>query len=143
MPFPFRPHGHFSTHVEGRLLVSEVTGPWNRELVENWGLDCYPQARALSAEGPYVGIAIIRESMLCPPDAMLSLRKVAHLSATRLQCLAHLIVADASVEGRDFLESTFVKLYDGVIAHRLFPTLDEARAWARVLLAAQAGKQGS
>ena len=140
MPSPFLPHGKYVSHVEGRLLVSEVTGPWNRELVDNWGLDCYPLAQALSAEGPYVGIAIIRESMLCPPDAMESLRKVAHLSATRLQCLAHLIVADASVEGRDFLESTFVRLYEGVIAHRMFHTLEQARTWSLALLAEQARK---
>jgi hypothetical protein len=133
----FRPHGTFSTHVEGRLMVSEITGPWNKELVEYWGRHCYPQARLLSDAGPYVGIAVIRESMLCPPDAMEALRKIVRYSATRLHCIAHVIVADASVDGRDFLEPVFARIYAGVVEHAIFYGLDEARAWSLALLGAR------
>lgn len=133
----FRPHGKFSTHVEGRLMVSEITGPWNKELVEYWGLRCLPGAKALSATGPYVGIALIRESMLCPPDAMESLRRVVHYSATRLHCIAHVIVADASVDGRDFLEPVFARIYEGVVDHAIFYGFDDAREWSLALLRAK------
>ena len=134
MTSAFRPHGTFATHVEGRLMVSEITGPWNKELVEYWGEQCYPAAQLLSASGPYVGIAVIRASMLCPHDAMESLRRIVRHSATRLHCIAHVIVADASVDGRDFLEPVFARIYEGVVAHAIFYTLEEARAWSLALL---------
>lgn len=126
----FRPHGKFSVTVDGALMITEVTGPWNRELVAYWGQHCYRQAQLLSSAGPYVGIAVIRESMLCPPDAMEMLRQVAYLSATRLRCVAHVIVADASVEGRNFVEAEFARIYQGVVEHRIFDGLDEARRWS-------------
>jgi hypothetical protein len=137
MSSSFRPHGRFATHVEGQLMISEITGPWNKELVEFWGQRSLAEAQRLSAIGPYVGIAVIRESMLCPPDAMESLRRIVRFSATRLHCIAHVIVADASVDGRDFLEPVFARIYEGVVGHAIFYTLDEARAWSLALLAAQ------
>lgn len=130
----FRPHGKFTTHVEGRLIVSEVTGPWNKELVEFWGARCLPDAKALGASGPWVGIAVIRESMLCPPSAIDSLRRIAQYSGAKLNCLAHVIVADASVDGRDFLEPAFARIYEGAVEHAIFYTFDEARAWSLALL---------
>ena len=133
----FRPHGSFGIRVEARLLITEVTGPWNRELVDHWVTHCLEPARALSAEGPYVGITIIRESMLCPPDALEALRKVAMYSTTRLGCLAHVIVADRSVEGRNFLESTFARIFEGVAEHQIFYELEPALAWSRAYLAQQ------
>lgn len=136
----FRPHGKFTTRVEGRLIVSEVTGPWNKELVDYWGTRCLPDAKALAATGPWVGIAVIRESMLCPPDAMESLRRIAHHSGAKLNCIAHVMVADASVDGRDFLESAFARIYQGAVEHAIFYTYDEARAWSLALLASKASE---
>jgi hypothetical protein len=130
----FRPHGKFTIQVDGPLMVTDITGPWNKELVEYWADRCYPQARALSDAGPYVGIAVFHESMLCPPDAMDMLRKIVYYSATKLRCIAHVIVAAPSVDGRDFLESTFARIYDGVVEHRIFYTVEEARAWSLAFL---------
>jgi hypothetical protein len=130
----FRPHGKFTTHVEGRLIVSEVTGPWNKELVEYWGARCHADAKLLGATGPWVGIAVIRESMLCPPSAIDSLRRIAHYSGAKLNCIAHVIVADASVDGRNFLEPAFARIYEGAVEHAIFDTVDEARAWSLALL---------
>ncbi|UUZ49455.1 hypothetical protein LP420_03915 [Massilia sp. B-10] len=93
MSSAFRPHGKFATRVDGRLIISEVTGPWNKELVQYWGQRCLPEATLVAAGGPWVGIAIIHESMLCPPDALAVLRRIAAHSASALQCAAHVIVA--------------------------------------------------
>ena len=134
----YRPHGTFSTYVEGQLMFSEITGPWNKELVEYWGQYCYPQAKALSDVGPYVGIAIIHGSMLCPVDALESLRRVVRYSATKLRCIAHVIVADASVDGRDFIEPVFARVYEGLVQHAIFYNVEDARAWSLALLAANA-----
>ena len=118
-------------------MISHITGPWNKELVETWAKDAYPAARALSDSGPYVGIAVISASMLCPPDAIEALKRAVALSSTRLRCTAHVIVADASVDGRDFLAPVFARIYAGLVEHRMFHDLDAARAWSLDHLRAQ------
>jgi len=131
----FRPHGAFHTRVEGRLIISEVTGPWNKELVQYWGQRCLPEATLLAESGPWVGIAVIGESMLCPPDALAMLRRIVAHSASHLQCIAHVIVAGPEVDGRDFLEPIFARVYEGLVEHAIFYTFEEARAWSLALLA--------
>lgn len=135
MTSSFRPHGTFNTRIEGRLIVSEVTGPWNMELVQHWGKSCLPVATELAATGPWIGIAVIRESMLCPPEALAALRRIVAHSATQLHCAAHVIVAGPEVDGRDFLEPIFARVYEGLVEHAIFYTFDEARAWSLALLA--------
>ncbi len=131
---PFRAHGTFLSRVEGRLIISDVTGPWNKELVEQWALEAGPVARQL---GPHIGIAVIHGSMLCTPEALLVLRQAARHARASLACVAHAIVAAPSVEGRDFVEPNFIRAYDGVLPLAIFYTLDEARAWALARLAEQ------
>jgi hypothetical protein len=132
--FPFRPHGAFLSRVEDRLMITDVNGPWNKELVEQWARAAGPVAAQL---GPHVGIAVIHGSMLCPPDALPVLRQAARHARAALACVGHAIVAAASVEGRDFVEPNFIRAYDGVLPLAIFYTLDEARAWALARLAEQ------
>jgi hypothetical protein len=129
---PFRAHGKFLSRVEGRLMISDVTGPWNKELVEQWALGANPVARQL---GVHVGIAVIHGSMLCTPEALLVLRQAARHAATALACVAHVIVADKSVDGRDLVEPSFIRAYDGVLPLAIFYTLDDARVWSLARLA--------
>ena len=130
----FRPHGKFLSRVEGRLIITEITGPWNKELVEQWALESNPIAKSL---GAHVGISVIHGSMLCTPDALLVLGRAAEHAARSLDCVAHVIVADKTVEGRDFVESSFIRTYEGVLPLAIFYTLDEARAWSLARLAEQ------
>lgn len=111
-------------------MISEVTGPWNKELVEEWAYGSQPLALALSKQGPHIGIAVISGSMLCTPEALKVLRQAARYAATELHCVAHVIVADKTVDGRDFVESNFMRAYEGVLELAFFYTLDEARAWS-------------
>lgn len=135
-PHVFRSHGHFATRVEGRLIISDVTGPWNKELVEEWAYGSQPVAQAMSEHGPHIGIAVIKGSMLCTPDALKVLRQAAAHAAATLGCIAHVIVASKDVEGRDFVEPNFIRAYEGVLPLAIFYTLDEARAWSLAQLAA-------
>lgn len=130
----FVPHGQFKAYAEDRLVISEVTGPWNKELVYVWAQALHPLAKALSTDGPHVGIAIIHGSILCPPDALEALRKVVLYSVQRLDNVAHAIVADASVEGRRLLANTFARVYEGVVPYQLFEDLPSAKAWGNALL---------
>lgn len=131
----FQAHGEYLTRVDGRLIISDVTGPWNKEFVEQWALAAGPVAKGV---GPHVGIAVIHGSMLCTPDALLALRSSAEYGAHHLDCVAHAIVADKAVEGRNFVESSFYNAYQGVLPLSIFYTLDDARIWANALL--DAGK---
>ena len=115
-------------------MISDVTGPWNKELVEQWALASNPMAKRV---GAHIGIAVIHESMLSTPDALLVLQRAAEHAARSLGCIAHVIVADKTVEGRDFVEPSFVRIYDGVLPLAIFYTLDEARAWSLARLAEQ------
>jgi hypothetical protein len=130
----FRTHGLFSTRVEGRLIISDVTGPWNKELVEEWAQDAYPIARMVMTGGPHAAIAVMHNSMVCSADAMASLKLAVQFSVKKLNCVAHIIVADSTVDGRALLESTFARIYEGICPHRLFDNLDDARAWGQQLV---------
>ena len=130
----FIPHGGFEAYVEDRLIISDVTGPWNKELVDAWAKTLYPLAVQARANGPHVGIAIIHRSIVCPPDALEALRKVVLYSVQRLDNVGHGIVADASVEGRDFLATTYARVYEGVVPFQLFEDLPSAKEWAEDLL---------
>lgn len=127
----FHAHGRFRSTSEGQVLVTYVTGPWNRELVKEWMVEMGPVALEVSSRGPYVGIAVIEGSMLCPPDAMELLGQAVKYASDKLQCLANLVVAAPSVEGRHFVEPNYVRIYEGITRYGFFDTLEEARlkAW--------------
>ncbi len=128
-------HGKFTIRVDGQIIVSDVTGPWNKELVEAWGVQVYPTAKALAANGPNAGIAIVHESMLCPPDALASLKLLVQYSVTKLNCVGHCIVASRDIAGRDLLQATYARIYEGIVAYQLFDNFDDAMAWSRKQLA--------
>lgn len=119
--------------------MSDVTGPWNLEAVQAWARHVTPLANQLAADGGVqVGIAIIRESMLCPPDALALLDQAVLYSVEKLGCIAHLIVADENVEGRRLMMPTFARIYEGRCVHQVFTDLEQARAFAAELLRARA-----
>ncbi|MFL6657607.1 MAG: hypothetical protein ACJ8GW_06015 [Massilia sp.] len=135
MAVRFKSHGEFTVRAEGRLLISEAFGPWNKELVEQWAGALFVLAKPL---GGYVGISVVRGSMLCPPDALVALHAAISYGGARLQCLGNALVAAADVEGRTLLLPTYEKLYDPEPPHGIFLDLESARAWGLALLA-QAG----
>jgi hypothetical protein len=132
----FRPHGDYAAWVEGRLVISEVTGPWNVELVRLWAAELHAKTAPLAATGPHAGIAIIHGSMLCPPDALELMAKAVRYPERHLRCVAHVVVADASVEGRELMRASYARMYPGAMPHRLFDDVAEARTWALARLAA-------
>lgn len=131
----YRAHGTFTIRVDGPIIISDVVGPWNKELVEAWGLQVYPIAKELAVAGPNAGIAIVHESMMCPPDALASLKLLVQYSATKMNCVSHVIVASRGTAGRDLLEATFARVYEGIIPYRLFDNFDDALAWTKEQIA--------
>lgn len=135
--FVFRPHGKFRIWTEGALLLTEVVGPWNRELVLQWQKQAIGVAKELGRQMPYVGITIVRESILCPADAMEAIGQATSYALARLNCLANVIVAEPDVVGRDVVQFA----YEKIDVHYYFDDVEAAKNWALALLAEQATKQ--
>lgn len=132
----FRAHGEFSTRVEGRLVISEVTGPWNIELVRACMAELHAKALPLAATGPHVGVGIVHGSILCPPDAFALLASAIGYAARRLNCIGNCIVAGPEVEGRALMQAQYAHIYAGLTPYCRFDELGSARLWALELLAA-------
>jgi hypothetical protein len=126
----FRPHGKFQIWTEGQLLLTELTGPWNRELVEYWAAQAFELANTFSLERPYIGITIVHESILCPADAIDRIARAIQVSRTKLHCIENVIVAADSVEGKELVRST----YQRIGLRHFFSDLDSAKAWAEQMI---------
>lgn len=129
--FVFRPHGKFKIWVEDQLLMTEVIGPWNRELVEQWQKQALVVAKDLGQRNPYVGVTIVRESILCPADAMVAIGQATSYALAKLNCVANMVVAEPDVVGRDVVQFAYEKIH----VYHYFASLEEAKTVARELLA--------
>jgi hypothetical protein len=133
----FSQHGDFTTYVDGRLIISDVNGPWNLELVTNWCTVVHPLAMQMSQSGPSVGIAILHRSLMCPPDAFAQLRAAIIYGARHLGCIGNCIVYDPGIDGAALIDHLFKPVYKDLTPHLFCHDLDQAKAWGRQLLAAQ------
>lgn len=116
--------------IEDQFLLTEVTGPWNRELVDYWAQQALPLAQSFSSSLPYVAITTVHESILCPPDALARIAQVVDYAIKNLPCLGHAIVADRMVSGRDIVRYSYEKIQ----LEHIFDNLHQAKTWARELL---------
>ena len=130
----FSQHGTFSNRTEGQLLISEVEGPWNIELVSNWTKDSTPHALSLSQRGPWIFVVVIHGSMLCPLDALAEMRRIVQYAAGHLGVIANLLVADPSTEGYDFMNLQYAKIYSDLNYYQRFTGLEEAKSFAQGML---------
>jgi hypothetical protein len=133
----FRVHGAFNIHLEGALLVSEVTGPWNMELIEAWGTEALRLLGTRPAPDPLVAITTVHESILCTAEALQALRNMAIYAARHMQCLGVAMIAAPGIEGRALLGPTYRRIYEGVSPFDIFTDFDSGQAWALELLAKQ------
>lgn len=128
--FVFRPHGKFETWAEGQLLLTEVTGPWNLELVDYWSKKALVLAREFTSDFPYVAITIVHESILCPPEALEKMAIATQYANDHLPCLGHCVVAGSDVDGRDIVRL----LYEKIRLEHIFDDLEQAKRWASNLI---------
>jgi hypothetical protein len=135
MALKFQAHGQFRTWVEGRVIFSDVVGPWNRELVEQCLLELDAHARILAATGPHVGVAVVHESILCPPDAFEALGRAVAYTGAHLNCLGNAVVCAPGVEGRQLVMPMYRAMYSGHMEFLLADDVESARRWALGLLA--------
>ena len=126
----FQAHGEFSLHRDGNILVTSLRGPWNTELVQLWAKAALPYSLEMQVDGAWGGVAIITESMLCPPEALQALRKIVAYGVQNLDCISHVIVATPEVAGRGVVESAFKRVYDGLCVSNFFDDYESAKVWS-------------
>lgn len=125
----FPPHGSFSLHNDGSIVVSHVRGPWNEELVVEWAKAVRPFSIEMQKTGAWGGIAVISGSMLATPAAMRALEQVVDYGVKNLGCIFQVIVAAPDVEGRGLVENAFQRIYEGRCLWAFFDDLENAMVW--------------
>ena len=126
----FKAHGLTRVRASGRLLYTDFTGPWNRELVMLWAQPVTAVANELAAGGVYATIVVVHGSMMCTPDAMVELTRAAKLTFTQFPCIAIAIVAGPEVEGRTLMKTQFENMSKGRGPLAYVHTLAQAEAFA-------------
>lgn len=125
----FEAHGQVEVHLEGRILMTSLTGPFNVELIRHWIRISAPLAEQLGRELPFGSINIVRGSILSSPEAFDLLGRTLYHFTHTLYGVASACVADAAVEGRDMIESSYMRRHAQNLPQRFFYDLDSARAW--------------
>jgi hypothetical protein len=132
----FRPHGKADFRVEGQLILIELEGPWNAELVEQIHERVVELKATLIANGKWGLLIIISNSLLCPLETIDTIKRTVLEDAEQNGHAAVGLVAARSVEGRGLLEAWYCKLYDGICPVAFLETLDEAKRWIAPYLVA-------
>ena len=137
----FKPHGKFLLYRDDNILVTDITGPWNIELIKFWAKAAIPYSLEMQTIGVWGAVAIISESMLCSPDAMQALRKNVAYSVHGLGCVSHCIVAEADVLGRGIVEPAFERAYEGLCPSNFFYDYESAKLWTQSQIQVALDKQ--
>ncbi len=140
---PFTIHGTYQLRVRGRLILSEIVGPWNIEMLDDFASQFAPLAAQLGASGPIGSLGIHTGSLLTSPESNARLRKmVTHGKAHyQLRCCATVTAPD--VEGFILARSMLEPIYAGVVPFRVFDRLEPAVQWMETVLRAEGlGRSG-
>lgn len=135
----FPPHGRVQWHIDGRMLRSEVVGPFNKELAELIGPILHQAFTQLTAQGPCGEVVVVRENALAGPEVLAALAQgLRQLVQAGLVPRGTAFVMDASVEGSHMMPALLARSYAeaGWPAFQVFATVAEADAWVQGLLAA-------
>jgi hypothetical protein len=95
----FSPHGTFHIRLEGQILVQEVGGPWNLEMVNVWASSLLPYAHQLEARGRWSALVVFEGSLLTSPDAIQRMRQFVNYSTQSFCEVACAAAASPEVEG--------------------------------------------
>jgi len=136
----FPAHGSASFRIEGRLLLADIDGPWNLELIQQYHHGMRPLIEQLAKDGPWALVIVIHRAAACPPDALELIRQgaIAQSQTSRRVGAAYVIAPE--VPGYRVMDRFWRRIYAGVHPFEIFEALDAATAWASEKVAA-AGRQ--
>lgn len=132
MEFP--KHGDFSIEVDGRIVTSELVGPWNIETAREYihQLDTVVAERLAGQR--WGSVVVCRESIQFPLDMIAPLRASVQRRVAQFDQAAVAMVVAPDVEGYRLLYPPIRSIYDGLVPFDIFDTRNDADAWmARML----------
>lgn len=131
----FAPHGSMQFSVQGQVLIAQIGGPWNVELVQAYQQAIQPYVQTLAAQGPWALVIDVHGEAICPPEALELIRQGAERQhkESRRACTSYVIRPE--VPGAHLMAGMWRRLYAGILPFEAFATLDEALAWSQQQLA--------
>ncbi|MBX9901736.1 MAG: hypothetical protein K2Y28_13215 [Burkholderiaceae bacterium] len=134
MTIQFQAHGKFYLRIDQDLLITEVQGPWNAELVKLWAQETRPLVEKLAEQGNWASLAIVKGSLLSTPEAMTILSEVMHFAVINRNMIASAKVITSEVEGFGLVEPSFRQMYTNLCPFDFFDDADSAAVWLRQFL---------
>ncbi len=134
----FRPHGEYSSRIDGHFVLTQFRGPFNVEMLDAQRKLMVPLYAEAGRRGRFVVLVEILDSMLTSFEGVESIAKTMSLAATgtpQFAGVAH--VAAPDVEGRDMMGTIMLQkvFRPAGIPYKIFDAHEPARTWLTSLLA--------
>ena len=101
-------HGFFEVSVEGRILISRVTGPWNLEAVEAYSEEVNRKIKQLIGQ-PWGVLAIVSGEPIHTPESMQEMTDTIRFHRSLGRCATALVFVD--VEGVHLMKTMLAPMY--------------------------------
>ena len=130
----FSAHGTVDFTRQGQILIAEVQGPWNAELIAQYREKIAPFVQELSVNGAWGLIVEIHNEASCPPDALEGIRLgvIDQAKNWRRVCTAYVIAPD--VRGYRLMDRIWRGIYRDIIPCEIFEQREDAMAWVEQTL---------
>lgn len=131
---PYSVHGSLAQTRQGQILITDVQGPWNAELIELYQQKCRPHVEALSAQGPWAAIIHMHKEASCPQDAIAGIKQgvIEQAKNRKRVCTAYVIADD--VVGYHIMDRVWRGIYKDIIPFEIFERREDAIAWTAQIL---------
>lgn len=131
---PFSAHGAVSFAQQGQILIADIQGPWNLELIELYKEMMAPYVQDLAVKGAWGLIIEIHNEASCPPDAVEGIRRgvIDQAASWHRVCTAYVIAPD--VAGHHLMDRIWRGIYRGIIPCEIFEQREHALAWVNQIL---------
>jgi hypothetical protein len=133
----FRKHGDFQIRVDGRIIRSELIGPWNLETAKDYMRRLDAAVSAHMAGSKWGSLVVCRESIQFPLAMIPPLRASIEKRVSQFNQVAVAMVVTPEVEGFRVLYPPIRSIYAGLLPFEIFETVEEAIAWMRPLVSAR------
>lgn len=130
----FRNHGEFKIVVDGDIITSELTGPWNIETARDFMVQLMTVAARQMKGQPWASLVVCKESILFPLEMIAPLRAGIATRVVEFNQVAVAMVITPEVEGYGVLDGRIRSIYEGLIPFEVFGRVEDAVAWFRKFL---------
>lgn len=125
----FAVHGDVKVAIKGQIIIAQVHGPWNIELIQLYRDLISPLIAQVSAKGLWGLIVQVTGSVVCPPDALALIQQGANadILASKRCCTSYVIHPDT--EGYNLMLPIWFDIYRDKNPFEIFATIEAASEW--------------